>query len=479
MYKRIPLSVRIFLVIIGSVITTMLAMAAVTFYQYGKIAKEYNDNRLDRKEQIIIETFDYILSKRNSTEKDINTRIGSSVYEVSDINNLDINFYTLDGKYIIGNKIPDIHNKFIPKEILKDLSVHNDRIEVVSENYQTKKDTYTSIYRYIYNNDYQPVAIINLSYRHDDPFMRQDFYGLVFRYLAVMFVILFLSAGVAWIFSQTLMKKIKTIAYRLGDTGALSGNRPILYNYVDEISPLVKAYNAMLVKFREQTEVLVKAEKDSAWQEMAKQVAHEIKNPLTPMKLEIQSFQMRFDRQDPNIKEKLNNLTRSLSQQIDTISAIAEAFSDFAKMPMRKDQKINVIEAVKNTVEIYPQEYIKLDYQETDIILNLDINLLNRVITNLIKNALQSIPERKTPEIIIKIRQDMKTVHFSVIDNGAGIPKEIQSKIFTPQFSTKTSGSGLGLAISKKIIEEYDGKINFYSEEGKGTIFLFEIPKNA
>jgi len=478
MYKRIPLSVRIFFVIIGSVITAMLAMAAVTFYQYRKIAKEYNDKRLDRKEQIIIETFDYTLSKKNTSEKDIKTRIGSSVYEVSDINNLDINFYTLEGEYIIGNKLPNSHNKFVPKEILKDLSIRNDRIEVISENSQTK-NAYTSIYRYIYNNNYQPVAIINLPYLHDDPFVKQDFYNLSFRYLAVMFVIFILSAGAAWIFSQTLMKKIKTLAHRLSDTGALSNNRPILYNYEDEISPLVKAYNAMLVKFREQTEALVKAEKDNAWQEMAKQVAHEIKNPLTPMKLEIQSFQMRFDPKAPDVKEKLNNLTRSLSQQIDTISNIAEAFSDFAKMPIRKDEKTNVIEAVKNTIEIYPQEYIQLDYQEEDIVLNLDVNLLNRILTNLIKNALQSVPEGKTPEIIIKIRQDMKTVHFSVIDNGTGIPKEVQSKIFTPQFSTKTSGSGLGLAISKKIIEEYDGKINFYSEEDEGTIFLFEIPKNA
>ncbi len=477
MYKRFPLSLRIFLVIILVVVSTILAMGLITFYQYIKIAEDYNDRKLERKEQLIIETFDYLLSNRNTKPEEVKERIGNKIYEISDINNLDINFYSLDGKFIIGNKRPTVKTEFVPKEILKNLNINNDRIEIVDKSQQTEGNS-TSVYRYIYNNDYQPITIINFPYLHDDAFIKKDFYGLVYRYLVIMLIVLIISGIFSWFFSQSLTKKIKELAYRLSDTDALSHNRPILYNYIDEISPLVKSYNIMLAKFREQTDALVKTEKDSAWQEMARQVAHEIKNPLTPMRLEIQSFQMKFDPNDPGITEKLNSLSRSLIQQIDTISSIAEAFSDFAKMSVKKDEKLNVIEIAKNSLEIFPSQYIKFDYKEEPIILTIDPNLLNRALTNLVKNAFQSIPENRIPEIIVKIRQDRRMVYFSVIDNGCGIPDELQSKIFTPQFSTKTSGSGLGLAITKKLIEEYDGTITFISEEEKGSIFKFEIPKN-
>lgn len=475
MYKRFPLSLRIFLVMILVVISTISAMGIITFYQYIKIAKDYNNRRLERKEQLIIETFDYLLSNRNTKPEEIKSKIGNKIYEIADINNLDINFYTLDGKFILGNKIPTRKTEFIPKEILKNITIDNDRIEVIEKSADTNS---TSVYRYIYNNDYQPITIINFPYLHDDSFLKKDFYGLLYRYLAIMFVVMIISGIFSWFFSQSLTKRIKEIAYRLSDTDALSHNRPILYNYIDEISPLVTAYNTMLSKFKHQTDALIKAEKDSAWQEMARQVAHEIKNPLTPMKLEIQSFQMKFNPKDPEAINKLNILVQSLIQQINTISSIAEAFSDFAKMPLKKDEKINVIEVAKNCMEIFPSQYIKMDYLDNPIILNIDSNLLNRILTNLIKNAFQSIPEKRVPNIIVKIRQDIRLVYFTIIDNGNGIPEPIQPRIFTPQFSTKTSGSGLGLAITKKIIEEYDGDISFFSEEGEGTVFKFEIPKN-
>lgn len=475
MYKRFPLSLRIFLVIILVVVSSMFAMGLITFYQYVRIAREYNNKKLERKEQLIVETFDYLLSKKNTASSEVKDKIGNKIYEISDINNLDINFYSLNGNFLLGNKIPDASSKFIPKEYLKSLSINNDRIKINKKSPLTGEN-YATIYRYIYNNNYEPIAIINFPFLHDEFFLKKDFHTLLYRYLVIMLIVLVVSGVFSWFFSQTLTRKIKDLAQRLSDTGALTNNRPILYNYIDEISPLVKAYNIMLVKFKEQTDALIKSEKDNAWQQMARQVAHEIKNPLTPMRLEIQSFQLRFNPEDPEIKDKLNKLTRSLITQIDTIASIAEAFSDFAKMSIKKDEKINVYEIAKNSLEIFPSQYIDI-VSEENIILNFDPNLLNRILTNLVKNAFQAIPENRTPEIIVQITQDNHNVYFLVIDNGTGIPKEIQSKIFTPQFSTKSSGSGLGLAIIKKIIEEYNGSINFTSEEGVGSVFKFEIPK--
>lgn len=476
-YKRIPLSVRIFIIVILLVFSAIVSMAVITFYQYKNVAVDYNNKRLDRKEQVVIETFDYLLSSKNTLPEGVKERIGTNIYEIADINNVDINFYDLNGKLLLSNKGTNHVPQFIPKEILKNLSVNNDRIDALlpNDNYESN----VSVYRYIYNNNHQPIAILNLPYFHDESFLKEDYSELLYRYLGVTFVLMIFSGIIAWILSRSLTRRIKNIAYRLNDTEVLSVNRPILYNYVDEISPLVNAYNQMVKKFDEQTRLMAKAERDDAWREMAKQVAHEIKNPLTPMKLEIQSFQMRFNPQDPGVTEKLAQLTKSITQQIDTISSIAEAFSSFAKMPIKDDKTIDIVENIKNVLEIFPKKYISFIHKDQTVFLKMDELYLNRIITNLLKNAFQAIPEDRIPQIIIKISQDLRIVYFSVSDNGNGILEEIQSKIFSPQFTTKNSGSGLGLAITKKIIEEYNGSIEFESTEGKGTTFKFEIPKNA
>jgi nitrogen fixation/metabolism regulation signal transduction histidine kinase len=233
----------------------------------------------------------------------------------------------------------------------------------------------------------------------------------------------------------------------------------------------------MVDKLEESAIKLAQSEREQAWREMAKQVAHEIKNPLTPMRLTVQNFQRKFDENDPEIKHKLEDFSKTLIQQIDTMSAVANAFSNFATMPAQQNETLNVVKIVQLSLEIFNENYIQFSSVEEEVIARLDRTQLIRVITNLVKNAIQSIPEEQDfKSVIVTVYQEKSNVLISVKDNGKGVSEEHKDRIFEPKFTTKSSGMGLGLAIIKNIIENYNGTITFTSEPGKGTEFIVSFP---
>lgn len=233
----------------------------------------------------------------------------------------------------------------------------------------------------------------------------------------------------------------------------------------------------MIDELESSAAALAANERESAWREMAKQVAHEIKNPLTPMRLTVQSFERKFDNSDPNNSEKVKEFTQSLTQQIDTMSAIASAFSTYANMPAQKDETLDLIEITKLALDIFNEEYIIFNSNEKEIIVKLDRVQLIRVVTNLVKNATQSVDESNNPRVEVKVFSNKESAIIEVSDNGAGIPDENKERIFEPKFTTKSSGMGLGLAMVKSIIENYKGKISLKSEVDIGSVFTVEFPK--
>lgn len=234
----------------------------------------------------------------------------------------------------------------------------------------------------------------------------------------------------------------------------------------------------MVDKLEESASMLAQSEREQAWREMAKQVAHEIKNPLTPMRLTVQSFQRKFDENDPNLRQKLNDYTKTLIQQIDTMTAVASAFSNFASMPAQQNETLNVVEVVEFSLDIFNEEFIEFQSAEPEIITVMDRTQLIRIITNLVKNAIQAIPEiQEEKRIQVSVYQNWEGVVILVKDNGVGIDPDYQERIFEPKFTTKTSGMGLGLGIIKNIIENYKGTITFESESHKGTTFKVTLPR--
>jgi nitrogen fixation/metabolism regulation signal transduction histidine kinase len=222
-------------------------------------------------------------------------------------------------------------------------------------------------------------------------------------------------------------------------------------------------------------------EREAAWREMAKQVAHEIKNPLTPMRLTVQSFQRKFDATDGNIKEKLDEYTHTLIQQIDTMSSIASAFSTYADMPAQKDETLNVARITKLALDIFNESYIYFSTEEEEVVAKFDRTQLIRVVTNLIKNSIQAIDQKHTedPKIEVRVFTEDQWACITVKDNGVGISEANKDKVFEPKFTTKNSGMGLGLAMVKNIMENYEGTISFTSKEEEGTVFKVAIPKHS
>jgi nitrogen fixation/metabolism regulation signal transduction histidine kinase len=283
----------------------------------------------------------------------------------------------------------------------------------------------------------------------------------------------------AYFISRYVTRSIETIRLKIGQAGLLKKNEKIyLSNATKEIDSLVNSYNKMIDDLEDSAERLAKTEREQAWQEMAKQVAHEIKNPLTPMRLTVQSFQKNSGlKKGEEQKDKLNDFCDTLIEQIDTMSNVATSFSDFATLPKTQLEKTDIVEATKKVVEIFEQNNISLETSSENIFIKLDKEQWIRVMTNLIKNSIQAIPHDREPIIHVKITESLKTVKVIVSDNGLGVSKNNRDKIFEPKFTTKSDGMGLGLGIVRSIINSHRGKISYKSKSKKGTDFKISLPK--
>jgi nitrogen fixation/metabolism regulation signal transduction histidine kinase len=255
-------------------------------------------------------------------------------------------------------------------------------------------------------------------------------------------------------------------------------NEPIAYNGQDELGELVRVYNRKVEELRASAEKLARSERESAWREMARQVAHEIKNPLTPMKLRIQLFQHSWDPAAPDAKEKLDKLSTGLVEQIDALSGVATAFSQFAQMPEARPETLDLRAVARAAVDVFhatPGISIVL-HDGPELLVHADREHLLRVFNNLLKNAVQAIPDGREGRIDVRLRREGALAVAEVEDNGAGIPEEVRARIFTPSFTTKSSGMGLGLAMVKRMVEQAGGSVRFETQEEAGTRFILELP---
>ena len=296
------------------------------------------------------------------------------------------------------------------------------------------------------------------------------------QYFLAIIILLILSGYAAWFISKNLTKKIEAISKKLTKTNVEYLDTPIDYSENDEITPLVESYNSMLGKLQEQTNQLAKTERGEAWREMARQVAHEINNPLTPLKLSVQNFQRKYNPDDPENEEKIRNLTQVVVHQIDIIYSIAKSFSDFAKMPTSNDTLIDVVKTIKYSVDIFPDHIIEFYTNVDELYYKIDGIYLTRIITNIVKNGIQSITHNNK-KVRVEIKNKSDRFIISIEDNGSGISEENRDRVFEQKFTTKSTGMGLGLSMVKKIVEDYNGKIWFETEIDEGTTFYIEFLK--
>jgi nitrogen fixation/metabolism regulation signal transduction histidine kinase len=312
----------------------------------------------------------------------------------------------------------------------------------------------------------------------DDDYYEEELRAFLIRLGQVYTFMLLVAFALAYFLASYITKSLKTISDKINETSLNQKNEKIVIEANSrEINSLISAYNQMVDELEESATMLAQSEREQAWREMAKQVAHEIKNPLTPMRLTVQSFQRKFDADDPNLKQKLDDYTKTLIQQIDTMSSVASAFSNFASMPAQQNESLNVVDVVELALDIFNEDFIQFESNKEEITAKLDRTQLIRIITNLVKNAIQSIPdEQEFKQVLVSVNEQNEHVLIQVQDNGTGIEFEDRDHVFEPKFTTKTSGMGLGLGIIKNIIENYKGTITFETELGKGTTFAVSLP---
>lgn len=436
----------------------------------------YHRERLSRKEYAIIESINYFMQKQDldADTESIVQAFESKVCELANINKMDINIYDLKGHFLITSAPwlydSDILTEQLPHVIMEELNHSTQNVLV-----KTKNDTmeYFSTYDYLRNNLGKPIGIINLPYFDTEEVVTQDLTDFLWT-LSQIYFLLFLAAGfLAYFVSNYITRSLQAIGLKLKNTKISEATPLLKWKFDDEIGTLVDEYNRMLKELESSAIKLAQTERESAWKEMAKQVAHEIKNPLTPMRLNVQYLERSLKTDDP---EKLKEFTSSMIGQIDTLSSIAEAFSRFANMPDLRLEPFPVSEMVQRTTALYPNYNITFSCNNPQMLVVADRDQLVRVMNNLINNAIQAIPDDRQPEIKVKMEERNGHVLISIKDNGTGIAEDQQEHIFEPRFTTKTKGMGLGLAIVKKIIDGFKGRIWFETDFGIGTTFFIELP---
>jgi len=478
--KGISLRFRIFIFMILMVAVSSIILVTLTLIEYNDQSEYYHNDRLERKENQLILSLNYVIENSLFENSDIIKNISDSkIDEISIIQNIEFKLYDLDGNLLKNSDLEstaDLVELKIPSYIIEKFK--NKSIDRFVENNVNVKN-YKAAYDILKDQNSKPIGILYITYYEFD-FLNDDKLNSILYSLGfVLLNIIIISTFFAYFLSRYITKPLFQISNRLKLTKlSQTDNKIILKNPPKELAELVNSYNLMIDELEDSAVKLAKSERESAWREMAKQVAHEIKNPLTPMRLTIQSFQQNFNIENKNGNIKVDEFSKSLIQQIDVMSSIAGAFSDFAKMPEQRKELLNLNQLIETSLEIFDKKFINFSYDSNEVLANLDKSQLIRVLTNLVKNAIQSVPKERTPIIDVYLSDSTTHAIIKISDNGSGIDEEIKLKIFEPRFTTKSSGMGLGLSIISNIIKSFGGTIEFETKMNIGTTFTITLPKN-
>jgi signal transduction histidine kinase len=460
---------------------TIFLTLTISFVAIGIVSFVFLKNNITKKTQV--EQYKQANIIRNKLETNILS--DNSLYNTEYLQYLeetffcDINIYNLEGK-LINSTIENTHlltdsiNKEAYATIFKEDAGYHVQDEVIND------EKCTSYYFPILDEANSLVAILNVIYFDSRSEYDDNLSDFALNYINIIIVLLGISSIIVLMITRKTLKPLKIIEEQMGKVRIDGHNEPINFRGRDEIGALVEQYNKMCRQLEDSANKLARNERENAWREMARQVAHEIKNPLTPMRLNIEYLQMLWDRKDPKFEDNFKETQNSLLEQIETLSKIATAFSDYAKLPENKPTSFDLAELLKSTIKLYDVEkniIITFNFNENeDWSIFADKNNLGRVIGNIIKNAIQAIGNKNDGRIDLTLNRLVERYRIDIADNGCGINDEDKSKIFFPNFTTKSSGMGVGLSVSQDIIQGMGGNITFTSEVGEDTIFTIDIP---
>jgi signal transduction histidine kinase len=466
--------------VVAIVVLAFIGIGVTTVFYFRSEAQEYHAGRLGRKASSVNETVIYEMDKN----KTLDSFYLPDITTLSQIHSLDVNLYDFDGE-IINSSQPEIITKNLLSRRMDPVAYHslyNLKKELEYRDEQIGNLEYSAAYMSVKRNN-KIVAFIGLPYYTEIENSRKDIGRFMGRLLNV-YVVIFIVAGiVTFVLTGQITNPLDKLSKQMQNVTLGQHNEPIQWGTQDEIGILIEEYNKMLKELEKSANLLARSEREGAWREMAKQVAHEIKNPLTPMKLQIQFLQRAYKSRPEDIGPLLKRTAYTMIEQIDGLTRIASDFSNFAKMPTANNEYLQLNTIVKSVYQLFSKEEdvkLSINLTKEECIIFADKDQVIRVLNNIIKNAIQAITlvvdYDKGGQVDIQLERKNDTAIVSVKDNGSGIPDDKREKVFVPNFTTKSSGTGLGLAMSKNIVETAGGRIYFKTKVGVGTTFFVEIP---
>ena len=469
------------LALVGIILIATVGIGSITIYYLVNININKNKDILTEKlHTVLIETEDKFGNSPELTPL-LSDSLANQLTKYSDAYFTDINMYDPKGKLLVSSRQAIFDEGLLAAVMNADAysQLSYGRKTLVIQNESIGKYQYLSAYIPFRNSNNKLIGYLNLPYFARQTSLKQEISTFLLAFTNIYAILTALAVMLALIISNYISRPLKLISEKLGKVKLGKTNEKIDWNRQDEIGVLISEYNRMIEALAESAELLARSERESAWREMAKQVAHEIKNPLTPIKLSVQLLQKAYDEKDPDWEIRLKRFTHTLIQQIDTLAAIATEFSDFAKMPQAKNKQVDLGSVIHTAIVTFGEmPGISIHFNEPDSHFYTwgDEKQLLRVFNNLIKNAIQAIPNSRKGKIQIGIDRQQAEIHVSITDNGTGIGAAESEKIFSPNFTTKSGGSGLGLSIVQKIISQAGGRIWFDSRGDEGTTFNLTLP---
>ncbi len=475
-------SSRLQTTMISIIIISFTVISIITVIYIQKLNEDKNKLQLENLAVALQTEFEHKLSDIDNLESIDADYLKELLIKFSKVFDTDINIYNKNG-YLISTTRPEIFDypllaKLMNPRAVNNLKVENQGLFITKENIGGL--LFSSAYLPTHNSLGENIGYLNLPYFAREEFLKKEISSLLMTLMNVYTLIIVLSILVILVVSNYITRPLSMLKQRLQEVSLGKEIQKIEWQGIEEIKTLVDEYNKMIDALAISSEKLAKSERETAWREMAKQVAHEIKNPLTPMKLSIQYLLHSYNENDENNKERIRSLSKTLIEQIDTLSDIATAFSDFAKMPKYTQEFLDLRLVIKSVIDLFKdQKDVEIEFDcHQEQLVNIDKNQWIRVFNNLINNSIQATEKGKKTHIKISLVRTDTSLKITFSDNGKGIPVEMKDKIFSPNFTTKTKGTGLGLAMVKNIINNSGGEIHYASTLNIGTDFYISIPLN-
>lgn len=464
----------------------VIAIATISFFIVR--FRRNNEERLTKSIQVINAEVQSITNKLIIDDGVTIDQLGApggelerKIIEISEIHNVDVNMYNTSGDLTVSTQ-PYIYNKHILSDKMEPrayYALHYNKLINYIQEEKGANFSFLSIYLPVRDQNGNLYAYLNIPYLNSQSELNQEISNFLVTLINLNAFIFVFAGAIALLLTNRITASFTLIGDKMKQISLGKTNEEIVWNRHDEIGALVNEYNVMVHKLEESAQGLARSEREGAWREMARQVAHEIKNPLTPMKLSIQYLQKAIDSNAPNVKQLSQQMANTLVEQIDQLSKIAGDFSQFANISNVALEKFDLNEVLSSLINLYSADAdlsIRWIRSETHDEICADKVQINRLFTNLIKNAIEASGDEGSVEISIEQYRQQQMVVVGITDNGTGIAADMQQKIFTPNFTTKSSGTGLGLAICKGIVEKANGHIWFETKEGAGSTFFVSLP---